>query len=306
LPPDENEEETEKRLGALLREGTTFISLDNVNGELGGDALAQLTERPLVRVRVLGVSEAPEFECKSTVFATGNNTVVIGDMTRRVLFCTLDPKCERPELRTFEFKPVDRVLANRAAYVAAVLTIARAYEAANSPRQSGMTSIGSYEEWSRRVREPLVWLGEADPVQSMETARDEDPELAKLRNMMAAWRGAIGIGYDYARRVREVIEAATEFDVDKLAHPELNEALSAVALRGKELNVDMLGRWLRWRKGRIVEGLRFTNKRDDKHGSMWWLEQMDSKKPSDEPPTDCSKPRDESPTDLFDGRGVPF
>ena len=106
-----SEEETEKRLGALLREGAAIISLDNVNGELGGDALAQLTERPLVRVRVLGLSEAPTFECKSAVFATGNNTVVVGDMTRRVLFCTLDAQCERPELREFEFNPIERVLA---------------------------------------------------------------------------------------------------------------------------------------------------------------------------------------------------
>ena len=40
------EEETEKRLGALLRDGVSVVSIDNVSGELGGDALAQMTERP--------------------------------------------------------------------------------------------------------------------------------------------------------------------------------------------------------------------------------------------------------------------
>ncbi len=54
------------------------VSIDNVNGELGGDMLCQLTERPLVRVRILGKSEAPELECRSTTFATGNNLILTG------------------------------------------------------------------------------------------------------------------------------------------------------------------------------------------------------------------------------------
>jgi hypothetical protein len=29
------------------------------------------------------------------------------------------------------------------------------------------------------VRAPLIWLGEADPVDSMETAREEDPEFVR-------------------------------------------------------------------------------------------------------------------------------
>ena len=120
------EEETEKRLGALLRDGVAVVSLDNVSGELGGDALAQMTERPLVRVRILGKSEVPEFECKAAIFATGNNLVLVGDMVRRAVVCTLDAGVERPELREFKFDPIDRVLQNRGAYVAACLTIARA------------------------------------------------------------------------------------------------------------------------------------------------------------------------------------
>ena len=53
ITPGRTMEETEKRLGALLLAGVSMISLDNVNGELGGDMLCQVTERPLVRVRIL-------------------------------------------------------------------------------------------------------------------------------------------------------------------------------------------------------------------------------------------------------------
>jgi hypothetical protein len=37
------------------------------------------------------------------------------------------------------------------------------------------------------VRSPLVWLEEPDPVSSMETARDEDPELSDIREFFDLW-----------------------------------------------------------------------------------------------------------------------
>ena len=52
-----DEAETEKRLGAALLAGQSLISIDNVNGELGGDALCQAVERPVVQIRILGRSK---------------------------------------------------------------------------------------------------------------------------------------------------------------------------------------------------------------------------------------------------------
>jgi hypothetical protein len=189
------EEETEKRLGALLRDAVPIVSIDNVNGELGGDALCQITERPLVRVRILGLSEAPEFECRATIFATGNNLVLLGDMVRRTVLCGLDAGLERPELRRFAHNPIQRVLADRAAYVAAALTIVRAYRAAGCSNPPD--PIGSYSDWSLNVRAPLMWLGESDPVASMETARDEDPELTNIRELFGHWNEHLVSGSSY-------------------------------------------------------------------------------------------------------------
>ena len=45
------EEETEKRLVAALFGGQPIISIDNVNGDLGGDFLCQMIERPIVEAR---------------------------------------------------------------------------------------------------------------------------------------------------------------------------------------------------------------------------------------------------------------
>ena len=182
----ENTAETEKRLGAALLAGQPLISIDNISGELGGDALCQIIERPVVDIRVLGRSERVRIEARGTsVFATGNNFVVAGDACRRVIMTSLDAGVERPELRQFDFDPVARVLTDRGKYIAAALTICRAYFVAGRPRPA--PKLASFEGWSDTVRSALIWLGKEDPVKSMEAAREEDPERIELIEMMQAW-----------------------------------------------------------------------------------------------------------------------
>ena len=105
-------EEMEKRLGALVLEGVPMISLDNCSHDIGGDLLCQITERRLIRIRILGKSEMPECEWRGVLFATGNNITFLGDMARRGLIGNIDAKVERPELREFSFDP-DRAGADR-------------------------------------------------------------------------------------------------------------------------------------------------------------------------------------------------
>jgi hypothetical protein len=247
-------EESEKR--ALLRESVPIISLDNCSNDLEGELLCQLAERPSVRVRILGVSEAPEFECRSTVAATGNNIGPKGDMMRRTLTCNLVADVERPELRKFEFDPVARVLEDRAAYLEAAITILRAYRAAGSP--SVCEPIGSYDRWSALVRAPLVWLGEADPTGSMEAAREEDTDLSNLRELFAQWqehlanRGSI--------TAFEISEVACEQDADrKPVRPEFRDLLVRIAGDRGNVSTRSLGRWLRRHEGRIVDGLKLSS-----------------------------------------------
>jgi hypothetical protein len=273
------EEETEKRLGALLREGVPIISIDNVNGELGGDALCQMTNMPVVRVRVLGKSEAPETECRATVFATGNGLILVGDMTRRTVLCTLDTQAERPELRDFDFDPIARVMADRGRYVAAVLTIIRAYRAAGSPKVCG--PVGSYEEWTAAVRAPLIWLGQPDPCASMEKAREEDPELSAIRELFAHWRDHLSLSSGYTTNA--IIKTACEkgpgssfdYNVQEFRAPEFRDLLLRQAGDGGAVNSRRLGKWLAKINGRVVDGARIEMKIDGSNGNRFTLRQVD-------------------------------
>ena len=179
-------EEMEKRLGALLLEGAPLISIDNLSGDLKGDLLAQMVERPLIKPRILGKSETPECEWRGVLFATGNNVRLVGDMTRRGLICNLDAVEETPEEREFKFNPIAMVSADRGKYVGAALTIARAYRAAG--KRVKCKQLGSYGDWSRVVREPLLWLEEEDPVKSMDQARKHDPERLSAQELIRMWK----------------------------------------------------------------------------------------------------------------------
>jgi hypothetical protein len=83
------------------------------------------------------------------------------------------------------------VLADRGRYIAAALTITRAYLIAGCPGL--LPPLASFDGWSRAVRSPLVWLDYTDPVETMEAARADDPSRANLRALFAAWRNVIGL-----------------------------------------------------------------------------------------------------------------
>jgi Bifunctional DNA primase/polymerase, N-terminal len=200
-------EEMEKRLGSILLEGSSLTSLDNVSCDLTGDLLGQISTQTIIKIRILGENKTPECEWRGTLFATGNNIQVIGDQVRRTLVCNLDARMENPEQREFEFDPITRVHADRDAYIAAVITIARAYAAAGY-RVKDLPPLVGFDGWSEVVREPLVWLGEADPVKSMEAARMTDPERAAAFELIERWDQCIGI--DECVTANQIIKIANE------------------------------------------------------------------------------------------------
>jgi putative DNA primase/helicase len=193
-----SQDEMEKRLGALVLAGAPMISLDNCSENIGGNLLCQITEQPLIKIRILGKSETPECEWRGILFCTGNNITLLGDLTRRGLVVNLNAKTERPELREFDFDPIKRVLDHRERYIAAAITIARGYITAGKPKVCG--AIASYGQWSEIVRSPLIWLGREDPIKSLDKAREEDPVRRASNTLIELWRKHLmpDVGYGVA------------------------------------------------------------------------------------------------------------
>ena len=73
--------------------------------------LCAFIEQPKVKVRLLGHSKAVDIVPLCTPFVTGINLQISGDLIRRTLRCSIDPKQENAWEREFSGNPVDTVLA---------------------------------------------------------------------------------------------------------------------------------------------------------------------------------------------------
>ncbi len=182
--------ETEKRIDAMLLEGNVAIGLDNISGSFGDDKLCTSVTSKRVKIRPLGSSNTVTVR-SPLVFLNGNNLQPKGDFCRRMLCCVLDARVDDPTSRTFDFSAEAEAAANRPALVVAALTILRAYEVAGRP-QTGLAPVGSFDEWSRRIRDALVWLGEPDVASTIRDVREADPERRALQAMLIGWNHIIG------------------------------------------------------------------------------------------------------------------
>jgi hypothetical protein len=255
------EEEFEKRLSSALLEGAAIIAIDNCERPVGGAFLNQVCTQRTVKPRILGLSKTPTVTANAFITATGNNLVFYGDMTRRALLCRLDAGVERPELREFDFDPIETTKRYRPEYVAAALTILRAFYIAGRPQQA--TPLGSFTEWSSVVRDALIWLGCDDPVDSMEIIRSKDPARNALQAVITQWLKAFSTDIVSVAKLIEKAEGTPETK-DKVfgsviepgapADPELKEALIEVAGSGGKISGKRLAGWLGRNQDKIVNG----------------------------------------------------
>lgn len=271
-----NKDETEKRLGAELLSGNTIVSFDNCSSQVDSELLCQaLTQREL-RVRELGYSRNVRVPITALFTVNGNNLIIANDLTRRTLLCQIDAGMERPETRKFKRKVDDLIRERRGQFVAAGLTVLRGWHVANTT--IGVEPMGSFEEWSYRIRCPLLWLDRADPCDSIKTVRENDPLRTELNAVLIQWSEGLGTADSFT--VQQVIDKATELATGQLGvagkpavppKPDFYHALIAVGTaRGvKGISNDRLGRWLSKNNGKIVGKLKLMRS-GSKDGYPLW------------------------------------
>jgi hypothetical protein len=264
-----NPEENEKRLNGSALGGHPILALDNASGTIEGDLLCQLTERPLLQLRPLGTSRMVRVANTFTVLANGNNAQVAADMVRRTIECWLDANMETPEMRVFRGNPLATIARHRGTYVAAALTIARAYFCAGKPGR--LPVLASYEAWSVTVRSPLVWLGRADPVDSMTLLRTVDPVRLVRISVVRAWADELGTGGAYL--TADVINRANDQGAyGTHVRPNLHAALLEIGRdRAGRIDPIRVGKWLSRNENIVTDGLRLTCDRGDAARPRWVL-----------------------------------
>jgi len=262
-PHGRDSEEERKHLFAKLLQGKPVLLIDNIERPLSSDVLCAILTAPgnTYSDRILGRSEIVEVPTNVTFLATGNNLTFQGDMTRRALLCTIDPRCENPEAREdFRIKGrlEDFVMDRREGYVKNGLTILKAYANAGKPKQK-IPQYGSFEEWSNWVRSALVWLGCADPNLTREKIEQSDPVKTNNRVIVNLWNKIYG---NSPMKVSEIVtdcnEAIEEKNIDSDIHELAQMFIEVTRTRGKLLNGSSVGYWLRANKDKIINGYKLT------------------------------------------------
>lgn len=268
-PWAESGEELRKNLFSSLLAGDRTIAFDNLtNGaKLRSPNLCIFLTADSYSDRKLGVSDAPAMPNRSVVSVTGNNVTPSGDLARRSIVIRLD--ANTAGLRDRRFRIVDiraYIDDNRSALLVAGLTIVRAYVV--SGEASDKAPLPSFERWSGLVREPLLWLGMADPVATQDDEADD--EATPLAEAFVQLAGAF------------VDQEFMASDITRLCDPlfsdEDNPLLTAIEAAGCASAIDQtrIGYWLREKRDQIAGGLKLVRGADTKGSRKWRLRKVPS------------------------------
>lgn len=232
--------------------------------------------------RILGASQSVEIAHRAMLLLTGNNITLVGDMPRRVLTCRFDTGIENPTQAKRDLsaigglRPAAYIKRNRYTLAAAAITLIRGYLQSNEHNSGGMSKdrLPSFEQWDIVARQPVIWLskrvvGLTDPKRAIDDTMDKDPEhetLSELLTHIYAWRP------NQAFTAKELCDHA-------IRHMPIDNELQELLIDlngGKMLSSRSVGRILKFRHGRIADGLKLTLSRASTKGNSFKVSRINA------------------------------
>jgi hypothetical protein len=186
----EGEDEIRKMLTAELMKGRPIILLDNANDrkQLHSSSLASVLTSVRWTDRKLGESIMASVPNHAVWLMTANNPNLHLELTRRCIRVRIDPRVDRPWKRTSFKHPEIATWAkeNRSSLVGAILTLIRAWMAADKPLDRAR--LGSFERWSSVIGGILNVAGVPGFLANLDQLYEAaDVEGQAWREFTAAW-----------------------------------------------------------------------------------------------------------------------
>ncbi len=154
----------------------------------------------------------------------------------------------------------------------AALTILRAYHVAGRPKE-GLKPWGGFDQWSAEIREPLVWLGLADPCDTRAQVVENDPDREAAAALLGTWHAAVGESAVTLREVLRTAESQNEFKESLLVVSPSQHDPRAVDPR-------KLAWWCRKWERRIVAGLQLRRDGSVHRAIRWRVAKVSSGGPT--------------------------
>ena len=239
--------EMRKLLFADLLEQNPVLVYDNLDGTFRNEVLTSFITTPVWSDRVLGESRTGGSIFNTALLVTnGVNMSFPRGMSRRYLLIDLRPPCENHITADFGFTPQGEAKLHRPEIVAAALGIAIAAR----PDKPFNGTLGSFEIWTRLVRDPIVRLmkevpdlGLSDPLDLFKDAMNNAVDDEIYRTFLTALFDVIG-GEDFEANdarlaINESVELGELIREISDSDPTLtNRSVAAILgkLRGLDLN----------------------------------------------------------------------
>lgn len=259
-----DDDEIKKELLSALVTSAPVLFFDEVSGgEIDSTALRTLATSEFFSGRWLGQSKEINVSTRALVLITGNNITPAADSCRRMLEIRLNPRCETPSTRIFSFDPIASVDKNRNRLIRAALTIQSAYLHAGSP-SFDVPATGSFEDWHRWCRLPVLWVLGIDPAHRIIHALAHDPHKAELAAVLEAWH------LDFGSNPTSISAAIIKQRI-------LDSLRLAVPSRpGTDPSAVAIGRWFAKNKDRIAGGFHLRQGGMLDGRARWIVEKIES------------------------------
>jgi hypothetical protein len=279
--PREKAEMKKTIISSLVSTTAPVVLFDNVRGEIYSSELEALLTAGTITDRLLGVSKDVTVTNDRLWMVTGNNAKIGGDLARRVLEIKIDPKCSDPKSRTFAIKDLKGWMEeHRGAYLAAMLTVVRAW--INAGRPTEVYRSDDFAQWAGSLRGMLHWagfpgtFGEVES-EGLETVSEDDREWGLFLEELETVFGASKFD------AKTIVDKLTGGSPDSWAKGDQGKKISTDSLPGDLAEKYMgysnrvgftksLGKWLGNRDGRFVMGLCVRKSQAGKHAATFTIE----------------------------------
>lgn len=272
--PPAGDEEAHKVIVSTFRSGRRALVWDNYDSDIEGRSLAVLGSALTYSGRTLGRSEDVAYPNTLLVVTTGNNVKPLGDLCRRTMTISMDPKCENPNEIEFDFEPVHLVADARPRYVAAALVVLRGFLCHGQPVKCA--AFGGFEVWDRLVRQTVLWTGRefpevwgaGDPFASVQTNVADDDTKTALRRCKDAMTAAFGKEWKSAKEIIQATTAIAEGSDAQRLRAWIDDLQSGTIRADVAI---VIGRYLAANKKRVIDGyvLATVKRRDDVRLYRW-------------------------------------
>jgi hypothetical protein len=272
--PREEEERRKVITSILDSTSAPVVQFDNVAGVLKSSVFDGLLTSAVWSDRRLGVNVNLELPNDRLWVTTGNNVHIGGDLERRVLWCTINARMEKPEMRpaeSFHIQHIDQwVREHRGEVIHALLVMVRSWAAAGQDKDVDPTS-DSFGTLVAVLRGIMAHAGIEGQLGHQSSAPvHSDPDAEEHMEFVNAVERAFGTS---EWTVRQLLEKVSDFDDEEgLRADELPGDVSAMLHSKPGTAVKSLGRWLGYRKDRVVDGKVIQSSGTGKTALKWHLE----------------------------------